>query len=174
MELYFRPAQLDELNLVLHLLREAALWLQEKHIDSWQDWLNPPLAFVDWIRQGFQRGEFYFVYQGCDLIGCFRLQWSDEVFWGERSEPAGYIHSLTTSRRLAGQRCGERVLALIEGHCAKCGKEYLRLDCKSDIDGLRRYYEANGFYKVGEITVRGEALTLYEKKIRRFLLGVLP
>ena len=166
MELYFRPAQPDETTIVLQLLKESALWLREKQIDYWQDWLNPPHVFVDWIQRGFQQGEFYLVYHDRDLIGCFRLQWDDETFWGSRQEPAGYLHSFTTVRKLAGQRWGERILALIEAHCVEAGKEYLRLDCGSRIAGLCNYYEANGFCKVGQTTVGGEELTLYEKRVR--------
>ncbi|MBN2390409.1 MAG: GNAT family N-acetyltransferase [Anaerolineae bacterium] len=166
MDLYFRPAQPDETSIVLQLLKEAALWLQKKRVDYWQDWLNPPLLFVQWIQQGFERGEFYLVYQQDELIGCFRLQWEDDAFWGTRAEPAGYLHSLTTVRRLAGQRWGEHILTLIEAHCQAAGKEYLRLDCGSQVTGLCRYYELNGFQQVGSTTVHGEALTLYEKRIK--------
>lgn len=166
MDLYFRPAQPHEIIIVLQLLKEAALWLQKKQVDHWQDWVDPPLAFVQWIQQGFQNGEFYLVYQQSELIGCFRLQWEDDTFWGRRNEPAGYLHSFTTVRRLAGQRWGERILALIEAHCQAAGKEYLRLDCRSQVTDLCRYYESNGFQKVGTTTVRGEELTLYEKRIK--------
>jgi len=166
MELYYKPARPDEITVVLRLLKEAALWLHGKRIDYWQDWLNPPPAFVNWIQQGFQQGEFCLVYHKEELIGCFRLQWDDEIFWGRRNEPAGYLHSFTTVRTLAGQRWGERILALIEAHCVEAGKEYLRLDCGSQLTGLCNYYEANGFRKVGQTEVRGEILTLYEKRIK--------
>jgi hypothetical protein len=166
MELTFRLAHPDEITIVLQLLREAALWLREKQIDYWQDWLDPPPAFVHWIQKGFQQGEFYLVYSGGDLIGCFRLMWKDEAFWGERREPAGYIHSFTTVLKVAGERWGERILAMMEAHCAGMGKEYLRLDCGSRIENLCAYYEANGFRKAGTTIVRGEELTLYEKRIQ--------
>jgi len=166
MDLYFRPTQTNEIDLVLQLLKDAALWLHEKQIDYWQDWLNPPPAFINWIQQGFTKHEFYLAYNNEDLIGCFRLKWEDEAFWGKRNEPAGYIHSFTTVRKLAGQRWGERILALIETYCQRAGKDYIRLDCGSGVTNLRKYYEDYGFQKVGETTIRGEELTLYEKRIR--------
>jgi hypothetical protein len=35
-------------------LKDAAIWLGEREIDYWQDWLNPPVEFVCWIQEGFQ------------------------------------------------------------------------------------------------------------------------
>ncbi len=119
MELYIRPAQLDEITLVLQLLKESARWLQKEHMDGWQDWLNPPFTSVDSIRQGFQQSEFHLVYYGCELAGCFRLQWKDEIFPKGRIAPAEYIHSLTTAHKFADPYWTERILALIETYCAE-------------------------------------------------------
>jgi len=163
--LYIRNACYDELPLVLQFLKDAAIWIRERNIDYWQGWLDPPSEYVDWITEGFQNNEFYLICQAGEAIGCFRLQWSDTMFWGRRPEPAGYIHSFTTARRLAGQHIGEQALALIEDICMKQEKDYLRLDCGVHVTGLCHYYEANGFSNVGETMVQGEHLKLYEKKI---------
>lgn len=45
--------------------------------------------------------------------------------------------------------------------------DLLRLDCGIDIKGLRKYYEQNGFKAVGEVTVAGEHLILYEKSLKQ-------
>ena len=165
----FLQAHQHDLPIVLQLLKEAAVWLQERKIDYWQDWLNPPPAFRNWIQQGFDRNEFMLVYEHNTVIGCFRLQWQDELFWGEQADNAGYIHSFTISRCLAGQGKGKQVLGLIELMCRAHGKRYLRLDCGKNISGLCRYYEAYGFQNVGETIVRGEVLTLYEKPISHLI-----
>ena len=164
-EIAFRQAGPDELGTVLLFLREAALWLGGKGIDYWQDWIDPPSNFVDWIRGGFDQGEFYLVEDGEEIMGCFRLQWEDRLFWGEQEDAAGYVHSLTISRGLAGQGIGIRVLKLIESHCRRNKKDFLRLDCGVDVAGLRDYYEEYGFEAVGEVAVEGERLTLYEKRV---------
>ena len=163
--IHFVQAHQNDVPIVLKFLKEAALWLREQGIDYWQDWINPPPLFLNWIQEGFDRGEFYLVYQHTEVIGCFRLQWQDELFWGSQADNAGYIHSFTTSRSLVGQRKGEQVLALIEEYCRGQGKFFIRLDCGKAIHGLCRYYEAYGFREVGEATVMGEVLTLYEKSL---------
>jgi hypothetical protein len=101
-QITFRKAKPEELEAVLVLLKEAALWLQKKGIDYWQDWISPPPNFIDWIKQGFDQNEFYMVESDRGVIGCFRLKWQDPMFWGNREDAAGYIHSFTISRDLAG------------------------------------------------------------------------
>lgn len=164
-QITFRKAKPEELETVLLFLKEAALWLQQKGIDYWQDWISPPPNFIDWTKQGFDQNEFHIVEDDGGVIGCFRLQWQDPMFWGDQEDTAGYIHSFTISRDLAGQSIGKFVLGLIESHCRQNEKKFLRLDCGIDIKGLRKYYEQYGFKPVGEVTVVGERLTLYEKQI---------
>ena len=164
-KLTVRKATADEIEIVFNMLEEAALWLQNKQIDYWQDWLNPPKPYVDWIADGFAQEQFYLVYKGAQQIGCFRLQWQDTLFWGNQKDNAGYVHSLTISRALAGEGVGARVLELIEQMCRNNSKKFIRLDCGAHIVGLCRYYENLGFLPMGEVVVEGEKLTLYEKEL---------
>jgi GNAT superfamily N-acetyltransferase len=163
--LKFRKAKPEEIDIVLLFLKEAALWLREKGIDYWQNWILPPSNFINWIRRGFDNNEFYLVEDDNDIIGCFRLQWQDPNFWGEQKDNAGYIHSLTISRRLAGQDIGRDVLSMIESYCRQNNKEFLRLDCGVDVTGLKKYYEQNDFRPVRDVIVSEYKLTLYEKRI---------
>jgi hypothetical protein len=54
---------------------------------------------------------------------------------------------------------------MIEAPCREWGKAYLRLDCGKTNHAPRAYYETNGFIAIGETTVKGESLTLYEKAV---------
>ena len=83
MELLIRKANADEYNIALKLLREAALWLNERHIDYWQGWLNPDNKLKSWIKSGFDHDEFYFVENNGEIIAMYRLQYDDEFFWGK-------------------------------------------------------------------------------------------
>jgi len=162
-DLTFRSARKDEIETVFELLKEAAIWLNGKGIDHWQNWLDPPDSHIRWIKQGFDTDEFYLVEREGRVIGCFRLQWQDPLFWGERDDCAGYIHTLTTRRDGAGT--GRLVLKLVETYCVERGKQFLRLDCGAINHGLRSYYESCGFFPVGETKIEGELLTLYEKTL---------
>jgi len=164
-EMNFRPAEGEDIKTVFALLEEAAVWLRDKGIDYWQNWHDPPEAHIRWVKKGFDNGEFYLVQRNADVIGCFRLQWEDTMFWGKRDDAAGYIHSITTRRDLAGTGAGRRVLELVEARCVDKGKQFLRLDCGASNLGLCKYYESCGFVPVGETTVAKERLTLYEKAL---------
>jgi GNAT superfamily N-acetyltransferase len=166
-QLSFRKARPEEMEKVLLFLKEAALWLRAKKIDSWQNWIDPAPNFVRWIQQGFDNNEFYLAENEGKLIGCFRLQWQDAQFWGPREDNAGYIHSFTVKRELAGQGNGYCLLRLIESYCLERGKDLLRLDCGTDVPGLRKYYEKYGFKWVKDTVYAGFPTTLYEKPIDR-------
>ena len=60
MNLNIRLARIEEFETALELLRNAALWLKSKHIDHWQNWINPSEIYVNWIKEGFELEQFYF------------------------------------------------------------------------------------------------------------------
>jgi GNAT superfamily N-acetyltransferase len=165
MKIEIRKAELKELDKAFRLLKGAAQWLNKKNIDYWQDWLNPPDNFKQWVKDGFFNNEFYYVYNNLDLIGMFRLQWSDELFWGKQQNDSGYIHSFTIDRDYYGTGLGVEVLKEIEKLCRENHKRFLRLDCGVDIKKLCEYYQNQGFVAKGEVIVLGERLSLYEKQL---------
>jgi GNAT superfamily N-acetyltransferase len=167
MEISFRKASAVEMPIVLQLLKEAALWLRTKKIDYWQNWIDPAPNFVNWIQRGFDDDEFFLVETVGRTAGCFRLQWQDPMFWGPQPDDAGYMHSFTVRRDLAGNGLGYRLLDMITDYCDARAKMWLRLDCGADVPGLRKYYENYGFRWVKDMVYAGFPTTLYEKPIRR-------
>ena len=117
---------ITEIDIGLDLLKKAALWLKSKQIDYWQSWITPQELYVDWIKQGFDNKQFYFVLNNSGIIGMLRLQWDDELFWGKQDNNAGYIHSFTIDRKYYGQGLGKQVLQMIEEVCIKNKKQYIR------------------------------------------------
>ncbi len=164
----FRRAEINELSLALSLLKEAALWLQNKNTEQWSFWINPPKEKADWIREGFENKEFYFVYRDEILLGMFRLLYFDEQYWGKRPDrfdKAAYVHSLTIKRKFAGQDFGALFLQMIEDKLRSEGIFKFRLDCMQSNLGLCHYYENQGFTKVGEVQMSWAMQNLYEKKL---------
>jgi len=164
----FRLANISELSLALSLLQEAAEWLQGKNTQQWSFWINPPQEKIDWIKEGFENKEFYFVYRNEILLGMFRLMYFDEKYWGKRPDrfdKAAYIHSLTIKREFAGQGLGSLFLQKIEDKLRAEGIFKFRLDCMQSNVGLCNYYESQGFVKVGEVQMSWAMQNLYEKKL---------
>lgn len=160
-----RQAKNDEIHIALELLKQAAEWLQNKNISYWQSWLKPQKAYVNWVQEGFNNNEFYFVYVKNELAGMFRLQWSDDIFWGTQENNAGYVHSFTTLRKYQGKGIGIKILKYIEQLCIEKGKSYLRLDCGYHLTALCNYYKNFGFKTVGKTMTMGEDLVLLEKQL---------
>ena len=164
-QLRIRVADSGDRDLVIGLLASAARWLRSRGIDYWQNWLAPPAHHLAWVDEGLSRGEFRILEIGDEIVGCLRLQYDDELFWGSRLERAGYIHSLTVDRRLAGRGFGRAALDLVGRSLLDKGVGLIRLDCGIGVTGLRAYYESLGFEAVGTTTVDGEELVLYERDL---------
>ncbi len=161
----YRTVKISEADQVFSMLKESAEWLRAKEIDYWQDWHKPQQQYKEWILEGIRKGDFYFALDDEIIVGMFRLQYEDELFWGKRTDRSGYIHSFTTKRTYQGKGIGKLILSDIEELLHEKGIPFLRLDCGTKIDGLCKYYEKNGFEPKGEIFMQGETLQLYEKKI---------
>ena len=163
--LKIKIADKSEIDIVLSLLKGAALWLKDKGVDYWQNWISPADLYVDWIREGLYSSQFYFVLNNSTVIGMFRLQWVDEKFWNVQDDNAGYIHSFAIDTTYHGQGLGRQILSMIEDICKNNSKKYLRLDCGAQVDRLCKYYEDYGFNFVGEVSVHIYQLKLYEKEL---------
>ncbi len=168
-ELSISPAADSELTTVLSLLKEAALWLKTNNIDYWSNWIDPEEKYISWIKEGFDNNEFFIVRYFNEITGMFRLQWSDNLFWKNKNDEAGYIHSFTTLRKYKGRNIGSIILKWIEDYCRINKKKYLRLDCGAAVNGLNNYYQQQGFLKVDSLNFdhegHAEKLNLYEKKL---------
>ena len=165
MELNYRKAKMSEMDIAFDLLKEAAEWLNEKGIDYWQVWHDPTEEYKDWIKHGFENREFYFVEKDKKIVGMFRLKFHDEMFWGEKNDKAGYIHSFTTKRSLKGHGIGTQILKDIEDKLKSKSKNILRLDCGADNKKLCNYYEDYGFSEASITELKEDKLRLYEKRI---------
>lgn len=153
----------NELNKVLNILKDAAEWLKNKNIDYWQNWHDPPQNHINWIHNGLKKNQFYFVHENDSFLGMFRLQYQDEMFWGEKNDKSGYIHSFTTNRKLSNKEIGYKILNKIEKDLKSDGYNYIRLDCGIHLQKLCNYYINYGFKEVGKTIVGGEKLVLLEK-----------
>ena len=112
-EFELRVADVSDRSAVFGLLESAAVWLRERNIDYWQNWIEPPTHHVRWVDDGLAAGEFRVLESDGQFIGCVRVQGSDRLFWGEDAGPAGYVHSLTVDRSCAGRGIGGRSTPLL-------------------------------------------------------------
>jgi len=165
MKLTFKLASQNELKIVLQLLKEAATRLQEKNIDQWDYWLDPPPSKIDWIKDGVQQNEFHFILLAQQIIGMFRMSDEDLLYWGLQEEPTKYIHSFVIRDKYTGKNIGTKVLNLIGQNAMEENIFLLRLDCLAANKKLCAYYEQQGFDLIRKKELEGEVFNLYEKRL---------
>lgn len=161
----YRQSDESQIDVALTLLKEAALNLKKRNIRHWWYWIDPPQEKVEWLKQGFDNQEFYFVYSGTERIGMFRLLQEDIYFWGPQEEDARYIHSFVILPAYLGQGLGKQVLEKVCHEMKASDVFILRLDCDASNNGLCDYYENQGFKKVGKKITAFSTNNLYEKRI---------
>jgi len=162
-DLSIRKAQPGEETSVLSLMREAALWLQEKGIPQWQGVLGSQGQEIANYR--VKEGTAYLAELNRKNAGTISIQWEDPFSWGKKGTDgsAGYIHGLAISRHFAGKEVGKEILKWAE-ETIRAQKPLVRLDCMAENPRLCRYYEDAGFSKIGQNSFpSGFKVSLYEK-----------
>ena len=164
MKISYRKARNSEINKAFEFLKNAALYLKSKGLSQWGYWLDPPEEKIDWIIDGFNKDEFYFILNDSYIIGMFRILDKDEIYWGDNTDLAQYIHSLVISEEYKGFRIGENILKEVIEKSKRNGYDFFRLDCNASNLKLCKYYERIGFQKVGEIKMFHSLNILYQIK----------
>ena len=161
-EVEVRRAGPEDVDEIVEILSEAARWLLGRGIRQWPDPFPPGR-----VAEVTQRGDFYLARVDGEAVGTLALLWSDPAFWGEQPADARYVHALAVRRAHAGRGLGKRLLDWAGEQTAAAGREYLRLDCRSDNPALRAYYERQGFERRGEVEIDDFRATLLERRCRR-------
>lgn len=168
MEIIFTRAQNSDLSLAFDFFKKASEALGKKQVSQWQYWDDPPEEKINWVKEGFDQGEFYFVSntQG-DKIAMFRLLEKDSLYWGEKGEEANvrYVHSLVVPPKYSGRGIGKAVMLKIIDQLREEKVNTFRLDCDASNKKLCAYYEAYGFINVGRKTTKFSVNNLYEMSI---------
>jgi len=164
-------ATLSDLDIVVDILEEAALWMTARGIDQWQPGDFRCVRYKA-LYAMVEKGMVYLALWNDRPAGTITLRWLngwDGQLWSEVGETdlqnAGYVHSLAVRRSYAG--LGHVLLRWAEEQVAAAGKGYLRLDCMADNPALCAYYERNGFTARGVVQEKIWRAALYEKKVSK-------
>ena len=143
---------------IKRVLESVQTWLRARGSRQW----SRPFA-DEWIAGYVQRSEFFVAWVGGDIVGVFRLIWSDVEYWGELEDgEAGYIHTLAVDRAWNGYGIGRAMVAWAEERIKEKGRRYARLDCSAT---FRHYYEAAGYRQVGVQYMGDWEAQLMEKEV---------
>ena len=138
-----RTAQTDDLGEIIDILAESSAWLRSKGIVQWPERFSP-----DQLLPTLDAGDLFVVDDGSALAATVTLQWSDPMFWGDRTD-AGFLHRMGVRRSHAG--LGIEIMQWASAQVLARGRRYLCLDCLSTNHRLRQYYEDHGYSVIGEL-----------------------
>lgn len=159
-EIAISKAQREDLQCVLDLWLEAAKWMLTQGIEQWK----PNLFTMDSVQEQYKNAELFVAKTNELVVGCFSVQWSDELIWQElNNDDAGYIHKLVVAREFKGHHIGAHLLACAEEYIKFAGKRSSRLDCKADNERLNAFYRDAGYRFVTKVEGRNWNSSLYEK-----------
>jgi ribosomal protein S18 acetylase RimI-like enzyme len=159
-------ARAEELDEAVAVLSEAAAWLRSRGIDQW-----PHPYPAEWVAASIEHGETYLARENGAVAGTITLRWADRAFWGDQPPVAGYVHGLAVRREFAGR--GPELLEWAAGHVRAAGREFVRLDCRTDNAALRGYYERHGFEHRGDTVVADFRTNLYERRCSARAVGAI-
>lgn len=161
-----RKVLTTETTLVFQLLKSAAKRLQQKGIQQWQYWHNPPQHKIDWVNEGIAKGEFYIAENDTEqVMAMVRILTADELYWGKQQEEALYIHSLVIAPNFEGKQLGKHIIAAVMQQAKANNIPFLRLDCDASNPKLCAYYTQQGFEQVGTQKLELGAYNLYQKRV---------
>lgn len=139
---------------------DAARWQRELGIDQW----TPGGVSPDTFEEQAAAGEWYLVRDG-ETAGAVRLLRADPMFWDEQPDvPALYVHGLVRGRT-APKGTGAELLRWAEEQAVQAQCRVVRLDCVDSNLPLCRYYEDQGYVRVGHRSFRSTAAALYQKAV---------
>jgi GNAT superfamily N-acetyltransferase len=166
-----RQASVQETDIIIDVLGEAAHWLEERDIPLWDEDELAPEQIASDVAKGL-----YFI-ADClgNTAGVMRFQDEDALFWPEALENeaayihrlAAYIHRLAVRRKHAGTGVSTALLRWAVERARSLGLQYLRLDCDASRPRLRAIYEAFGFHHRDDKQVGPYFVSRYELDVGR-------
>jgi len=148
-------AVIPDVGSVLALLDAAAEWQRTRGIDLWK-----PGQFEEDVRETIANSDLYVARRDGVIVGCCMLdegsarmtRWLVEH---GREPSRGVIGRLAVAREAAGQGLGIRLLREAARLAWAQGITFVRLECPSDNEGLRRYYVEARFTYCGDNDLPG-------------------
>jgi len=159
----FRLATADDTALVAGVLSAAAANLRDKGLGLWSVAETSEAAVAPHVNGGL----YHLALEGANVVGVFRLEARDPVFWPEMPEgTSAYLHKLAVLPACQGQGVAHQLLRHAVDVTRAKGFGFLRLDCMGGRPKLRAVYESFGFRHHSQKTLGNQAFDRFELSLR--------
>jgi GNAT superfamily N-acetyltransferase len=147
--LHVRPAEKDDMPVILGFIGEAAAWLVDKGTDQWSKPWPDERQRDERVRRGIRDKCTWMVEDHGRPIATISCRprgnpdlWTD----AESAEPAVYVSRLIVCRDYAGQAIGNELFDWAgKWAAAQYGGRWIRIDVWTTNAMLHEYYEKRGF-----------------------------
>lgn len=141
-------------------LYESATWLNSINQSMWK---YEDITCEELLKK-YRMEDMKLCYEKGILIGVYILQWYDSLFWASLQEnESGVLHKLAVCRKNAKKGYGSKLIQSAELICKERNIKWLRLNYGTFRDGLRNFYESNGFKMVDRVFIDNRDQIRYEK-----------
>lgn len=155
-EFEIRPGGIEDEAAVLALFDEAIAWLVPRGLSG--QWGEQPFSerpdMRDRVRETLSENEIRIAEHDGRAVGVLAVGACPPYVPGN-PVPELYVMMLLSSRRLAGQRIGARLLDLACQLARQRDRQMVRVDCWADSPRLVKFYEREGFKRHGRYDLRG-------------------
>lgn len=156
LELSLRQGSVADTATVLALFDEAVGWLVERGLaGQWGEEAfstRPDMAAL--VQRTLRDNDVHIAEHAGKTAGVLAVGSSPPYVPGS-PVPELYVALLISTRQLAGNRIGARLLELATEIAHDRGVQMMRVDCWSDSPRLVRFYENQGFTRQGFFDLRG-------------------
>jgi GNAT superfamily N-acetyltransferase len=163
-----RPAELDDVPVIIEWRRQAAAWLATKGTDQWSDAGLSAEAFASRVRSSIAAGETWMA--EVDEVPAATIavdEWANPGLWTPAEQQESVIvHRMITDPKFRGHGLGGFLLDHADRVARARGKRFVRLDAWTTNTQLHAYYERLGFRLVRivpDFTTRSAAL--FEREV---------
>jgi GNAT superfamily N-acetyltransferase len=150
-----RPGDESDLPTILTIVDEAIVWMvSQGNTRQWgtEPWTGKPLK-EDNLLNLIRTGELWMAELDGEPAGAMIVSDQPMAYIKPVDEPELYVKLLVTSRRHAGNKIGEQLLAKAKAEAVVKGVSLMRVDCYAGHTGeLVKYYERNGFVRAETFT----------------------
>ena len=171
----------ENMNAILHLIRQASGWLKDMGTNQWQKAWPDEEGRDARVRRGLEVGATWIVWAGQRAAATVTVAQNPNMdVWQNAScpwdEPAVYAHRLIIDRQFAGFGLGAQLIDWAGLHGRDTWEaEWIRIDVWSTNKGLHEYYMNTGFEPCGTAPDPDyPSGMLFQKSVRKIYEPVSP
>ena len=136
------------------MLSKTKEFLNKKGIKQWEEGWE-----IDDLKNKCKNGYFYVFYDKGNIIGCYCIERNPGIEWIKDKEYT-YLSSLCLLPLYQGKGLGK---ILIESAIENSTK-IIYLDCFSENDKLKSFYQNNGFKYIKDIPEKNYFVSIFKKE----------